>query len=91
MTSMPFKSASELVQLMRKKALSPTELMAQTLKQIQALNPEINAFVCLREEEAMNEAKILTEKLTAGEDLGPLAGLPIGVKDLEDVAGMVTS
>ena len=91
MTSTHYKPASELVKLIRSKALSPVELMEETLKRIEAINPSLNAFVSLRAEEAMEEAKQLGERIANGADPGPLGGIPLGVKDLEDVEGMVTS
>ena len=91
MTSIYYKSALELVELIRTKQISPVEVMNETIKRIEAVNPIINAFVTMRVEQAMDEAKALTERLSAGKDPGPLAGIPIGVKDLEDVEGMVTS
>jgi aspartyl-tRNA(Asn)/glutamyl-tRNA(Gln) amidotransferase subunit A len=65
--------------------------MEATIERIEAVNPILNAFVSLRAQEAIDEAKVLTERLTSGEAVGPLAGLPFGVKDLEDVKDMVTS
>lgn len=91
MSSVHYRSAVELVRLIRKKELSPGELMEETLRRIEAVNPLLNAFVSLRADEAMDEAKALAEDLAAGKETGPLAGIPIGVKDLEDVKGMVTS
>ena len=91
MTSMFYKPAQELVELIRSKQLSPVELMEQTLKRIEAVNPSLNAFVSLRPEQAMDEAKLMAERIASGDDPGPLAGIPLGVKDLEDVNGLVTS
>ena len=91
MTSMHYRPARELAWLIRSKDLSPVELMEETLKRIEAVNPSLNAFVALRAEEAMEEAKQLGERIASGEDPGPLGGIPLGVKDLEDVEGMVTS
>jgi len=91
MASFYYQSAVELVGLMRKKELSPRELMEETLRRIEAVNPILNAFVSLRADEAMDEARTLGEDLASGKETGPLAGIPIGVKDLEDVKGMVTS
>jgi aspartyl-tRNA(Asn)/glutamyl-tRNA(Gln) amidotransferase subunit A len=65
--------------------------MEATLERIDAVNPLINAFVSLRSEEAIQEAREITESLASGAVPGPLVGIPIGVKDLEDVKGMVTS
>ena len=91
MSSFDFKSARELLGLIRDKEMNPVELMERTLKRIEDVNPQLNAFVSLHAERSMEEAKALTERLARGEECGPLAGLPIGVKDLEDVEGMVTS
>lgn len=91
MNSLYYKSALELVELIRSKDLSPIDLMEQTLRRIEAVNPALNAFVSLRAEQAMDEAKNLAERIASGIDPGPLSGIPIGVKDLEDVNGMVTS
>jgi aspartyl-tRNA(Asn)/glutamyl-tRNA(Gln) amidotransferase subunit A len=85
------KPAIELVELIRRKELSPVELIEATLKRIESVNPHLNAFVALRAEEALEEAKALAEDIAAGKDPGPLAGIPIGVKDMEDTCGMVTS
>ena len=65
--------------------------MESTIRRIEALNPSINAFVTLRAEKAMDEANAMAERMGKGEDPGPLAGIPIGVKDLEDVEDMITS
>lgn len=67
------------------------ELMEATLRRIEAVNPILNAFVSLRADEAMDEARALADDLASGKHTGPLAGIPMGVKDLEDVKGMVTS
>lgn len=91
MSQLSHKSAWELAALIRKGEISPLELMRDTLDRIDQINPDLNAFVALRPEEAIEEAWAMTEKMAAGKDLGPLAGIPLGVKDLEDTAGMVTS
>ncbi len=91
MQSLLTKSALELAGLIRSRQLSPVELMEATLRRIEAVNPHINAFVALRAEEALAEAKKLAAAIAAGKNTGPLAGLPLAVKDMEDTQGMVTS
>jgi aspartyl-tRNA(Asn)/glutamyl-tRNA(Gln) amidotransferase subunit A len=91
MTSLHYRSARELARLIKSKELSPLELMEETLKRIETANPVLNAFVSTRPEQAMDEARAITGRIACGKDPGPLAGVPIGVKDLEDVKGMVTS
>jgi Asp-tRNA(Asn)/Glu-tRNA(Gln) amidotransferase A subunit family amidase len=91
MTSILYRPAWELAKLMREKALSPVGLMKKTLARIEALNPALNAFVALRAHAALEEAEKIQRQIADGKTPGPLAGIPLGVKDLEDVEGMVTS
>lgn len=84
-----FAAASQLAAAIRRKELSPVELMRWTLARLAQVNPQLNAFVALRnEEELLQEAQAVAERLARGDEVGPLAGLPLGVKDLEDVAGL---
>jgi aspartyl-tRNA(Asn)/glutamyl-tRNA(Gln) amidotransferase subunit A len=91
MQSLFQKPAVELAKLIRNRDLSPVELIETTLSRIDSINPYLNAFVALRADEALKEAKAQAENIAAGKDPGPLAGIPIGVKDMEDTCGMVTS
>ena len=91
MQSLLHKPAWELAELIRNRDLSPVELMKITLDRIEAVNPVINAFVALRADQAMADAKRIETQIINGMTPGPLAGIPVGVKDLEDVEGMVTS
>ena len=91
MKSFLHKPAWELAELIRNRDLSPVELMKETLDRIEAVNPVINAFVALRADQAMAEARKIESRIVKGVAPGPLAGIPFGVKDLEDVEGMVTS
>lgn len=61
------------------------------LSAIDEYNPTVRAFVAVDGERALEEADRIDERLAAGEDVGPLAGVPIGVKDLEDAVGFVTT
>lgn len=91
MTSYCYASAGELARLIAKKELSPVELMEATLERLSSVNGKLNAFIALQPEKAMAEARAMTEFMAQGGSPGPLAGVPVGVKDLEDVAGMITS
>jgi len=91
MESLLRKSAIELAGLIRARQLSPVELMEATLRRIESVNPHINAFVAMRAEEALRQARNLEDDIAAGKNVGPLAGLPLAVKDMEDTEGMVTS
>jgi aspartyl-tRNA(Asn)/glutamyl-tRNA(Gln) amidotransferase subunit A len=91
MTELYWKPAHELAAMIRKRELKPSELMDVTIRRIEQTNPKINAFVALRADAAMAEARALDEKIARGEKVGTLAGLPLGVKDLEDTVGLVNS
>ena len=91
MNELYWKPAHELAAMIRKRELKPSELMDVTIRRIEQTNPKLNAFVALRADDAMAEARALDEKIARGEKVGTLAGLPLGVKDLEDTVGLVTS
>ena len=84
-------SLSDLAALVRGRSLSARELVAASLARIEELEPRLNAWAALDGERALAEAAAIDERLAAGEDVGPLAGIPIGVKDLEDAAGFTTA
>ena len=88
MNELYWKPAHELAAMIRKRELKPSELMDVTIRRIEQTNPKINAFVALRADAAMEEARALDEKIARGEKVGALAGLPLGVKDLEDTVGL---
>jgi Asp-tRNA(Asn)/Glu-tRNA(Gln) amidotransferase A subunit family amidase len=67
------------------------ELVRLALDRIERLDGELNAVVALRAEPALEEAAALDRRVTAGEPVGRLAGVPLLVKDIEDVAGMRTT
>jgi Asp-tRNA(Asn)/Glu-tRNA(Gln) amidotransferase A subunit family amidase len=71
--------------------VSAEEVVRVALERIERLNPALNAVVAIRAEEAIAEAKALDRRKQPVAELGPLAGVPLLVKDLEDVAGMRTS
>jgi aspartyl-tRNA(Asn)/glutamyl-tRNA(Gln) amidotransferase subunit A len=90
---MDFRSESVvgLAQRVRQGELSAGSLVEHALDQIAQHNPTINAFVAVDEDRARAGAEVVDARIAAGLDPGPLAGIPIGVKDLEDAAGYVTT
>lgn len=87
----PYAPLTELVASIKKRDLSPVEVLETYLQRIERFNPELNAIVTLHADRAIDEARALKNRIVAGEDPGPLAGVPFAVKDLEDVGGMVTT
>ena len=82
---------NELAGAVRTLRVSSRQLVERSLERISRLDGQLNAVVALRAELALGEARAIDERVAAGEDPGPLAGLPVLVKDLEDVAGMRTT
>ena len=80
MSDLAFRPAWQLAEAIRNGELSPVVLVQSCLDRIDALNPSVNAFVSLRRDEALAEATALQRLIVAGKRLGPLAGLPVGVK-----------
>jgi Asp-tRNA(Asn)/Glu-tRNA(Gln) amidotransferase A subunit family amidase len=71
--------------------ISARELVQSALDRIEAIDPKINAFVNVDGEAALAQAAGVDDRIAAGEAVGPLAGIPIGVKDLEDALGFPTT
>jgi aspartyl-tRNA(Asn)/glutamyl-tRNA(Gln) amidotransferase subunit A len=86
-----YESIPSLARALRQGELTVEELVNSCLERIQSLEPRLGAFRVICREAAVRQARAAQESLAAGRDLGPLHGIPLAVKDLFDVAGMVTS
>ena len=86
-----FLSAIEMAGLIRRKKLSAREALAAHLKQIDRINPKVNAIVTLVADQAMENAQKADEAQARGAALGPLHGLPVAHKDLVETAGIRTT
>ena len=84
-------TAVELAARIRRKQLSAREVMSAHLARIERVNPAINAIVTLVADRAMAEAAQADEHQARGGTLGPLHGLPMAHKDLENTAGIRTT
>ncbi|MEM9467100.1 MAG: amidase [Actinomycetota bacterium] len=67
------------------------QLTDAALDRIDAHDAALNAFVAVDADGARSQADAIDRRIAAGEDVGPLAGIPIGVKDLEDAVGFRTT
>jgi aspartyl-tRNA(Asn)/glutamyl-tRNA(Gln) amidotransferase subunit A len=84
--------AAELAAAIRKKALSPVEVMRAVLARIERANPTLNAFVTLTAEPAMREARAAERAVMKRRArLGPLHGVPFSTKDLVVTKGIRTT
>jgi aspartyl-tRNA(Asn)/glutamyl-tRNA(Gln) amidotransferase subunit A len=90
-TDLPAASLWEVSELLRIKKVSPKELTAACLARIERLNPQLNAFITVRTEQAMEEAGRAEAEIMEGRWRGPLHGIPLGLKDLFDTAGVRTT
>lgn len=84
-------SAVTLRRLIGEKKLSPVELLDSCLKRIGEVDHAVNAMVAMDEGAARRAAKQAEHAVMQGEKLGPLHGLPLGIKDLDETAGLVTT
>jgi len=84
-------TVAELADQVRRKERAAVEVVDQALAAIEAGNDALNAFVVVDAELARRAAADVDATVARGEDPGPLAGVPFGVKDLEDCAGLPTS
>lgn len=91
MTELCDLSAVELRRLIGGKAISPRELLASCRRRIEAVNPAVNAVVAFDEAGAEQAAAAAEQAVLRGETLGPLHGLPLGIKDLNETAGLRTT
>jgi Asp-tRNA(Asn)/Glu-tRNA(Gln) amidotransferase A subunit family amidase len=84
-------TAASLARRIREGDLSPVEVVDATLERIQARNDRTNAFVTVTDERAREAAREAERAVEAGEPLGPLHGVPVAIKDLDDVEGVRTT
>jgi Asp-tRNA(Asn)/Glu-tRNA(Gln) amidotransferase A subunit family amidase len=83
-------SASEAAQRSRDGLLKSEELVQSCLETIRALEPKVQAWTFLDEEHALGQARVADERKRSGEPVGPLHGVPVGLKDIIDTADMPT-
>ena len=85
------KSAVELRRLIGARQLSPLELMDACIDRIETLNPKVNAICATDFDRAREQARAAEARMMAGDELPLLHGLPIGIKDLQDTQGLLTT
>jgi len=88
---MTLRTISEVSELVRTGEVSPVELVRECLEKIDALNPRLNAFITVAADSALEEARQAETDIQSGNWRGPLHGIPIGLKDLIDTAGVRTT
>ncbi|MEH2410176.1 Asp-tRNA(Asn)/Glu-tRNA(Gln) amidotransferase subunit GatA [Nostoc sp.] len=84
-------SIRELHQQLVKKERSAVEITQEALERIQALEPKLHSFLCVTTERALEQAGAVDAKIAAGEEIGLLAGIPVGIKDNLCTKGIPTT
>ena len=79
---------NKLRNMISSKEISPVEVMNETFERINSLNSRFGAYITLDEEGSIKKAKEAETAVMKGEDLGPLHGIPVPIKDLEPVKNM---
>jgi aspartyl-tRNA(Asn)/glutamyl-tRNA(Gln) amidotransferase subunit A len=88
---MKLRTISEVSEQIRRGECSPVELVQECLDAIGRLNPSLNAFITVTAETALAEARQAEAEIQSGHWRGPLHGIPVGLKDLIDTAGVRTT
>ncbi|MGH7153974.1 MAG: amidase, partial [Acetobacteraceae bacterium] len=84
-------SAGDAARAFAARELSPVELLKALLARIERLDPVLHAFIRLDADAAMRGAQAAEREIMAGRNQGPLHGVPIGIKDIIDIAGLPTT
>src|SRR5579872_5512778 len=85
------KTIVEVSDDLRQRKVSPVELTQACLRQIEKLNPVLNAFITVTAEAALAHARVAETEIQDGHWRGPLHGVPLALKDLIDTAGVRTT
>ena len=84
-------SIRELHTQLTSKERSAVEITQEALDKIQSLEPKVHSFLCVTAQKALEQAKAVDGKIAAGEEIGLLAGIPIGIKDNMCTQGITTT
>ena len=88
MTDLTWMPIADLAENIRKKRVSPVEAVQACLDRIERLNDGLRAFISVYPDLALADARAAEAAVMAGDDLGPLHGVPLAIKDLFAVRGM---
>ena len=86
-----YLSIREASQMLRRRKISPVELLNATLERIERLNPELNAFITIAAERALEDARRAQREIARGKNRGPLHGIPLPIKDNIETQGIRTT
>jgi Asp-tRNA(Asn)/Glu-tRNA(Gln) amidotransferase A subunit family amidase len=85
------RPASELARLIRTREVSSVEVIEASLRRVAEINPQLNAFTAVYEEEALQGARAADAAVRADGALGPLHGVPVALKEMTPIKGKLTT
>ena len=91
MSDLTFRSIADLARMIATKELSPVEVVRAHLDRIAAVDATLRAFITVTADDALDAARAAEQALVRGDATGPLHGVPVGLKDLCDTAGVRTT
>ncbi|MEO8714811.1 MAG: amidase [Acetobacteraceae bacterium] len=91
MTAPHWLSATEAGWAIARREVSPVELTRALLARIERLDPLLHVFIRLDADAALDAARVAEAEIATGRTRGPLHGVPVGIKDIIDVAGLPTT
>jgi aspartyl-tRNA(Asn)/glutamyl-tRNA(Gln) amidotransferase subunit A len=86
-----YQHLSDVSELIRQGQISPVDLVRSCLNRIERLQPRLNAFITVAAESSLRAAETAEREIQQGRWNGPLHGVPIGIKDFYDTAGLRTT
>jgi aspartyl-tRNA(Asn)/glutamyl-tRNA(Gln) amidotransferase subunit A len=89
--NLEYATLQAVAKLIQAQKISPVELVEASLKRIEDLQPKLNAFITILADEAREQAQAAEAEIKAGKWRGPLHGIPVGIKDFYDTAGIKTT
>lgn len=90
-TELCYTSATDLARLIRQRDVSPVEVIDAVLERIERVNPRLNAYVTVTAEAARDAARAAEAAIARGDDVGPIHGVPVSIKDLVPTKGVRTT
>ena len=89
--ALEYARITDLSKSIRKQQVSPVDVVEACLKRMEELNPQLNAFITALADQAREQARSAEREIRSGKWRGPLHGIPVGLKDFYDTAGIKTT
>jgi aspartyl-tRNA(Asn)/glutamyl-tRNA(Gln) amidotransferase subunit A len=90
-TELAFMTIAEMARRIAEKELSPVELTTALIRRAEALDPQLNAYLLPTPDRALDQARAAEREIASGRYLGPMHGIPFGLKDIYATSGIRTT